>query len=125
MLSDATTPKDYLAQLPDDWRAETLLELRQIILKIDPELNEQINYKMLGYGIGDEIFCHLNAQANYVSLYFGDIKKIDPTGEMLTNLNVGKGCIRFTKSKTVEKTRIKEFVAKASQMWRDGHDIGC
>lgn len=33
MLSSAQTPKDYLEQLEDDWRATTLKSLRKIILE--------------------------------------------------------------------------------------------
>jgi uncharacterized protein YdhG (YjbR/CyaY superfamily) len=125
MLSDAKSPKEYLQQMPDDWRAETLKDIRALILKTDADLKERINYKMLAYGIDVEIFCHLNIQANYVSLYFGDIQKVDPDNELLDGLSQGKGCIRFTKSKKVAATRIDKFIAKANKMWRDGHDIGC
>ena len=80
---------------------------------------------MLGYAVGDTYAFHLNAQRAYVSLYVGNASKIDPNGELLEGLNVGKGCIRFYKANDVAKTRIDEFIARAFEMWRAGEDIDC
>ena len=125
MLYDAKTPKDYLNQLEDDWRRATLLDLRAIVMATSPLVEEHIHYKMSGYGRADDYVCHLNAQRGYVSLYVGDILKIDPKGELVASLNVGKGCIRFTKSKSVDNTRIDEFISKAVELWLAGADIKC
>jgi uncharacterized protein YdhG (YjbR/CyaY superfamily) len=96
-----------------------------IIKSQAPQLAERIHYKMLGYGIGDAFVFHLNAQQAYVSLYVGNASKIDPDGALLEGLNVGKGCIRFTKSIKIDDTRIDEFIARAFAMWRAGEDIDC
>lgn len=125
MLYDASTPEEYMGQLEDDWRRETLGQLRGVIKRQAPELEEGINYKMLGYRDERGFVFHLNAQKNYVSLYVGDAEKIDPQRELLKGLNLGKGCIRFTKSVVVAETRIDEFVARAVSLWRDGADLGC
>ena len=108
----ATTPAEYLAQLDDDWRREKIQQLRALIQAQAPFLTEDINYKMLGYGDANGRLFHLNAQKNYVSLYVGDAAKIDPDGALLAGLNVGKGCIRFTKSVSIPETRIDEFIAR-------------
>ncbi|MBO6549987.1 MAG: DUF1801 domain-containing protein [Rhizobiales bacterium] len=125
MLYEVKTPEDYFNKLDNDWRQEKLLQLRAIIKEKAPELEETINYKMLGYGVGDAFVFHLNAQKNYVSLYVGNVLKIDPNGAMLKGLNVGKGCIRFTKTKSIEDTRIDEFIACAVNLWREGVDTEC
>lgn len=125
MLSDAETPLEYLDQLEDDWRRNTLLSIREIIKKKAPQLEEQIHYKMLGYGIDDDFAFHLNAQRAYVSLYVGNISKIDPDGELLRGMNIGKGCIRFSKSTEVSGTAIETFIARGFEMWRAGEDIDC
>ena len=125
MLSDAKTPSEYIAQLEDDWRRETLLDIRALIKQQAPQLDERIHYKMLGYGDGESFVFHLNAQKQYVSLYVGNASKIDPDGALLKGLNIGKGCIRFTKTKRVTETRIEAFIARAIEMWRDGEDIDC
>lgn len=125
MLYDAKTPADYLSQLDDDRRRATLLELRDLIKEAAPELSETIHYKMLGYGQNDHFVFHLNAQKGYVSLYVGDIAKIDPDGDLLNGLNVGKGCIRFSKTKAVSDTRIDAFIDRTVALWESGIAVDC
>ncbi|WP_299482681.1 iron chaperone [uncultured Roseibium sp.] len=127
MQYEASDPQDYLRQLDDDWRRQGLLELRELILASDPEIRECIHYKMLGYTLGDDFVCHLNAQKHYVSLYVGDAAKIDPDGALLNGLSVGKGCIRFSKSKSrhISDGRIEAFLKRAIEMKREGADLGC
>lgn len=125
MLSDAETPSDYIDQLDHDWRRDKLLEIRAIIREQAPQLTESMHYKMLGYGVDDTYAFHLNAQRAYVSLYVGDTSKVDPDRKLLDGLNVGKGCIRFSKSTEIAETRVDEFIARAFSMWRAGEDIDC
>ena len=102
-----------------------MLDLRAIIFEEAPQLEESIHYKMLGYSKNGDFAFHLNAQKSYVSLYVGNASKIDPTGELLIGLNVGKGCIRFTKSKSVKATRIREFIACALEFWQRSEGGAC
>jgi uncharacterized protein YdhG (YjbR/CyaY superfamily) len=125
MQYDVRTPEEYLASLADDWRREKLEQLRALIRCHGPALTEGINYKMLSYGDERGIIFHLNAQKNYVSLYVGDAKKVDPDGKMLRGINVGKGCIRFSKSTSISDTGIGDFIQRAIDMWKRGADIGC
>jgi uncharacterized protein YdhG (YjbR/CyaY superfamily) len=125
MQYDVKTPEEYLNTLDNDWRKTELLKIRHILSTLSPNLKESIQYKMLGYS--DErglLFC-LNAQKHYVSLYIGDASKVDPTGELLENIDVGKGCLRFKKSKPVETTRIDEFIKKTYKLWLAGQDVDC
>lgn len=125
MLYDVKTPEEYLKKLPDDWRLQKINALRAIIKDKGPELTEKINYKMLAYGDDDNIVFCLNAQKNYVSLYVGNASKVDPDGKLLEGLNVGKGCIRFSKSVDVSDTRIDKFISRAVEMWERGEDFDC
>lgn len=125
MIRDANTPQDYIAQLDDDWRRKSLLDIREILLSQTPKMQEDMNYKMLGYSIEGDFLFHLNAQQAYVSLYVGDAAKIDPKGELLAGLNVGKGCVRFKKKNDVTKTRIDAFIARTVELWKKGDDLGC
>ncbi|MDJ0703376.1 MAG: DUF1801 domain-containing protein [Leptolyngbyaceae cyanobacterium MO_188.B28] len=120
-----TTPKEYIEVIDDDWRKEKLLALRVIIQKKAPDIFEGIHFKMLSYGGDNRFAFHLNVQRNYVSLYVGDIEKVDPDGELLKGINRGKGCIRFTKSVSITETRIEEFIEKAIDLWRQGADLNC
>ena len=125
MLYEAKTPKEYLKQLDDDWRKDKLLGLRDIISKRAPGLVECIHYKMLGYSQGEDFVMHLNAQKSYVSLYVGNIKKVDPDGSLLKKVKLGKGCIRFTKSVALAETGIEEFLDRLVALLEQGVDTGC
>lgn len=125
MQYDVDTPNEYLELLEEDWRKEKLLRIREMILKHAPELNESIRYKMLNYGIleTDDYLFALNAQKHYVSLYVGDVLIVDPSGDMLTDFNLGKGCIRVRKTIDIEKTQLEAFIIKSVELWREGKEI--
>ncbi len=125
MLYNVKTPKDYLGSLEDDWRKGTLMQLREIINTKAPDMEEVISYKMLGYGQGEDILFHLNAQKNYVSLYVGNIKKTDPEGILLKGIDTGKGCLRFRKNVSVAESGIDEFIARTISLWKEGRDMNC
>lgn len=123
MQYSSSNPQEYLASLDEDWRKKTLLEIRKLIL--DQNLSEIIEYKMLGYQDKGKTIFHLNAQKNYVSLYVGDKRKIDVSGDLLAGLDAGKGCIRFKNKQDIGTSRIGEFVKQAVDLSRSGEDIGC
>lgn len=125
MQYDAKTPSEYIKVLNDDWRREKLEEVRELIKSKAPSLSEGINYKMLSYGDKNGNVFHLNAQKHYVSLYVGNVEKIDPDGELLKGINIGKSCIRFNKSLSLSSTRIEEFIERAVQLWKQKADIEC
>jgi len=125
MQYDVTTPSEYIYILDNDWRREKLLKIRALIQLTAPELQEGISYKMLCYGDDKSNVFHLNAQKNYVSLYVGDLKKIDPSGELLKGINTGKSCIRFNKSLSLSETKINEFIEKAVNLWKKSTELGC
>ncbi|GAA4272895.1 DUF1801 domain-containing protein [Aquimarina gracilis] len=84
--------------MEEDWRKEKVILIHNMILK-EQGLKEYINYKMLAYGDGkQEPLLHLNAQKNYVSLYVGNIDKVEKARELLNPFDMGKGCIRIKKT---------------------------
>jgi len=123
MQYDVQTPEEYLNVLEQDWRKEKLEAIRALIRTQAPDLTEGIQYKMLSYG-QEPVFC-LNAQKNYVSLYIGDIQKVDPEGKLLKGVNMGKGCIRFKKTTSVEDSGVEAFIAETFKLWKAGKDVGC
>ncbi len=125
MHYDVKTPAEYMDVLDKDWRLDKLEELRALIKSKAPEMSEGIKYSMLSYGDENDAIFLLNVQRQYVSLYVGDVRKIDPTGELLAGLNVGKGCIRLTKSKVIANTKLDQFIDTAVDLWKKGADMGC
>ncbi|GLX86944.1 hypothetical protein tloyanaT_31970 [Thalassotalea loyana] len=124
MQYQASSPEQYLSMLDNDWRKDTLLALRQVILSQINELDESIHYKMLGYAIKDNFLFHLNAQKHFVGLYVGNIEKIPNHAALLDGLDCGKGCIRFKKKNSVNQD-ITEFIKQVYSQWQQGADIGC
>ena len=120
MQYNVKTPSEYLNTIDNDWRMEKILELRKIIKSKAPELKEGIEYKMLSYSDERGTIFHLNAQKNHVGLYIGDAKKVDIDGDLLSGLDVGKGCIRFKKSNIIADTKIDVFIDRAIAFWKDG-----
>lgn len=125
MQYDVNTPEQYVAALEDDWRKEKLLLLRQQIITIAPETEVSINYKMLCFQINGTVMCHLNAQKNTVSLYVGNILKVDPSGQLLAGHNLGKGCIRLSKTKSITDENFMSFLQNMVTMSRNGEDLSC
>ncbi len=125
MQYKAKNPKEYLEMLEDDWRREKLLELRTIIKKVAPEIKETIEYNMLGYGTGGKNIFHLTAQKAYVSLYIGNIDKVENARTMLKEFEMGKGCIRIKKKVQLDETKIAEFIAQTYAFQEMGGDTSC
>ena len=97
MEYDVKTPNEYLEILEKDWRKDKLIEVREMIKKSGPELTEGIYCKMLSYTYTDNIIFCLNAQMAYVSLYVGNVDKVENSRKLLKEFNIGKGCIRIKK----------------------------
>lgn len=126
MIWGGSASKEYLEKLEEDWRKEKVLRIREMILQYE-DLQETMTYGMPCYGGENDkvpLFA-LNAQKHYVALYVGDISKIDPENKLLNGLNLGKGCIRLSKTKKISETGLEEFIHKAVEIWRAGGDTTC
>ena len=125
MLYEVKTPSEYLDAIDDDWRKEKLIKVRELIKKHGAELKEGIRYKMLSYEHDENAIFNLNAQQAYVSLYIGNIEKIENSDELLKEFSLGKGCIRIKKSVDIPKTRLEDFIKKVIEVWKKGGDTDC
>ncbi len=125
MQYNADTAEAYMDQLEDAWRREKLEHVRALIKDAAPHLKEGIEFKMLRYADDKGSVFHLNAQKNYVGLYVGDIKKIDPNDELLKGIDKGKGCVRIKKTNTISDTNIGAFIERTITLRAQGIDIEC
>lgn len=125
MQYEAKNPKEYLDLIENDWRKEKLENIRITIKSYAPELQESIQYKMLCYGNDDFKLFHLNVQKAYVSLYVGNIDKIENARDLLNGLDLGKGCIRVKKNVNILETGLDAFIKRTVDIWRDGGDTHC
>ena len=137
MQSKATTPEQYLSELPED-RKEAMLRLRNAIKENLPQgFEEVISYGMLGYVVPHSIypsgyhcdpklplpFINLASQKNFIALYHMGIyanKNLESwfvseyPKHVKTKLDMGKSCIRFKKMEDIPFDLIGELAAKVS-----------
>jgi uncharacterized protein YdhG (YjbR/CyaY superfamily) len=125
MQYEAKTPKEYLEKLEDDWRKVKLEKIRAMIKNQGPSLKEDIEYKMLSYRNEEKNIFHLNAQSAYVSLYVGNIDKVENAQELLKDFDKGKGCIRIKKTVDLSKTGLEAFIQKTIMLWEKGGNTDC
>jgi uncharacterized protein YdhG (YjbR/CyaY superfamily) len=137
MQSKATTPEQYLSELPED-RKEAMLKLRNAIKENLPQgFEEVLSYGMLGYVVPHSIypsgyhcdpklplpFINLASQKNFIALYHMGIyanKNLESwfvseyPKHVKTKLDMGKSCIRFKKMEDIPFDFIGELAAKLS-----------
>lgn len=143
MQSKATSPKQYLEELPED-RKEPVSKLRQQILDNLPKgIEELMNYGMLGYVVPHSVysdgyhcnpkdplpFMNLASQKNFVAVYsmvlysrkdLMDWFTSEYTKRCKHKLDMGKSCIRFKKMEDIPFDLIGELTAKVStEEWID------
>ena len=137
MQSKATSPKQYLEELPED-RKEPVSKLRQQILDNLPKgIEEVMNYGMLGYVVPHSVysdgyhcnpkdpspFMNLASQKNFVAVYsmvlysrkdLMDWFTLEYTKRCKYKLDMGKSCIRFKKMEDIPFDLIGELTTKVS-----------
>jgi len=137
MTSKATTPEQYIKELPAE-RKESITKLRETVLKNLPKgFKEVMSYGMLGYVVPHEIypggyhcdpklplpFVNIASQKNFIALYHMGIYA---NAELLkwftaeypkhsqSKLDMGKGCIRFKKAEHIPYKLIGDLIKKIS-----------
>ena len=137
MQSKATTPQEYLQELPED-RKETIQKLRQQILDNLPKgVEEAMSYGMLGYVIPHSVypdgyhcdpklplpFMSLASQKKFIAVYSMVIyakKEVmdwfisEYQKQCKYKLDMGKSCIRFKKMDDIPFDLIGQLTAKVS-----------
>lgn len=137
MQSKATTPDQYLAELPED-RKVAMEKLRNIALKNLPKgFKEVMSYGMLGYVVPHETypngyhctpelplpFFNIASQKNSINIYhmvlYGDKKMHDwfvaeYPKYCKSKLDMGKSCIRFKKMDDIPYDLIGELLTKVT-----------
>ena len=135
MRSEAKTPDEYIAEVPDD-RKEAMSRLRATIKdNLPPGFKEVMSYGMLGYVVPHELypagyhcspelplpFMNLASQKNFIAVYHAGIYA-DPNllnwfveeypKYVSTKLDMGKSCIRFKNVKNIPYDLIGELSTK-------------
>ena len=135
MQSKASTPDQYIAELPED-RVKAVSNLRKEIKKNIPKgFKEGMGYGMIGYSVPHSLypagyhcnpeiplpFMSMASQKNYISVYhmglYGDSKLLQWFTKEYNKLNIGKPdmgkcCIRFKNMDKIPYKLIGELSAK-------------
>lgn len=137
MQYQATSPEDYISQIPEERKA-IIEQLRKVINENLPKgFKEGIGYGMVGYSVPHSIypagyhcdpkqplpFMGFASQKNFVSFYhmgiYADKALLDwfvaeYPKYVKTKLDMGKSCIRFKKPEQIPLELIAELVRKVS-----------
>jgi hypothetical protein len=146
MQSKATTPEQYLKELPED-RIQPMTELRNTIAKNLPKgFEERMTYGMIGYVVPHEIYpagyhcdpklplgmVNIGSQKNFIVMHhMGLYAKPELLNWFVTEypkhskakLDMGKGCVRFKKMDDIPYKLIGELIKKVSvKNWIDSYE---
>ncbi len=137
MQSKATTPEDYLSELPEE-RKMAMTKLRNVIKdKLPKGFKEVMSYGMIGFVVPHESypsgyhcnpklplpFINLGSQKNFIAVHhlgiYADKNLLDwfvaeYPKHVKTKLDMGKGCIRFKNMNDIPFEVIGELVSKMS-----------
>ncbi len=137
MTSKATSPEQYIQELPED-RVEAITKLRKVINENLPEgFKEVMSYGMIGYVVPHSIYpagyhCSPNlplpfmsfaSQKNSINFYHMGIYAQPELLNWFTaeypkytnvKLDMGKSCVRFKKSEHIPFELIGKLVQKMS-----------
>ncbi len=146
MQSNASTPDEYITELPEE-RVSAMKKLRKTIQDNLPSgFEETMSYGMIGYVVPHSIypdgyhctpelplpFMSIASQKNFIALYhmgiYSDEKLLnwftsEYPNHVKTKLDMGKSCIRFKKPEQIPFELIAELVQKMSvQDWIDKYE---
>src|SRR5580693_3255534 len=109
MKSTAKTVPEYLAALPAD-RRTSLVRLRKICRDALPGFTETMRFGMPCFQKDGETVVSFARQKQHISLYVGRPAVVDTFRSRLGQLNVGKGCIRFSKVEQMDFELLQEIL---------------
>ena len=94
MHIEASDVTDYIDKCPAK-RQDALRTLRDLVLSVDGDVVENLEYGMPTYWIGGQVLCAFASQKRHMSLYL-DVDLLASHRAAFGNLNCGKSCVRFT-----------------------------
>ena len=146
MQYKATSPDDYISQIPEE-RKGPMRQLRQVILDNLPNgIEETMSYGMIGYVVPHAIypdgyhctpelplpFMNLASQKNFIAVYSMVLYAKSDLMDWFTSeyskqckykLDMGKSCIRFKKIDEIPYALIGELTTKmTTQEWIDNYE---
>lgn len=94
MRIEASDVADYIDQCPAR-RQDALRALRDLVISVDENVVENLEYGMPTYWTGGQVLCAFASQKRHLSLYL-DVDLLARHREAFGQLDCGKSCVRFT-----------------------------
>ena len=137
MQYKATSPGDYISQIPEE-RQAPMQKLREVIGNNLPDgFSEEMGYGMIGYSVPHSVypdgyhcdpkqplpFMSIASQKNFIAVYHMGVYAIPELHEWFVNeypkhakrkLDMGKSCIRFKKIDEIPYDLIGELASKVT-----------
>jgi uncharacterized protein YdhG (YjbR/CyaY superfamily) len=101
MQSKAKDVDQYLDEVPEA-RQAVLQQMRTLCVEMLDGYEESMVYGMPSYSRDGEVEVAFASQKNYISLYILKQDVFDRHRSSLQGLNLGKGCIRYTRPEKVD-----------------------
>ena len=116
MQSKAKDVNTYLEEVPED-RREALARLRKLCQETLVGYEETMDYGMPGYkkGKDGEVEVAFASQKNYISFYIMRQDVLNMHRDKLAGLNIGKGCIRYSKPGKIDFDIVKHLLVGSLQ----------
>ena len=131
MQSKASSPDEYIAELPEE-RVSAMKKLRKTINDNLPEgFEETMSYGMIGYVVPHSIYpdgYHCSPELPLPFFGYSEVNQFRSFSSeypkyVKTKLDMGKSCIRFKKPDQIPYELIAELVQKMSvQDWIDKYE---
>ncbi len=111
MQSKAKNVTDYLQEVPPD-RRECLTALRNLCLETLNGYEEGMEYGMPCYRKNGVVEVAFASQKNYIALYILKGAVLHANRDLLGGLDVGKGCIRYTRPSKVDFVLLEKLLSE-------------
>ena len=109
MQSTAKDVTSYLLHVPTE-RQGCLAAMRVLCLETLTDYHESMDYGMPCYAKDGKVEVAFASQKNYISLYILKKDVVDANRALLSGLNVGKGCIKYTRPANVDLDVVKKLL---------------
>jgi uncharacterized protein YdhG (YjbR/CyaY superfamily) len=118
MVSGAKTVDEFLDGLPADERA-VFAELRALLKKTGPKIEESMKYRMPTCMIGEATVGAFNKQKKHLCLYLTPVA-VDPYRKELkaAGLDCGRSCLRFTRPGQLPLDLVTRMIKSALKLAR-------
>jgi uncharacterized protein YdhG (YjbR/CyaY superfamily) len=110
MQSSAMTVDEYIDEQPSDWQP-TLEQLRAACRRELADHEEGMSYGSPSYSRDGQVEVSFAKQVRYLSLYILKQEVFDAHRDELAGLNLGKGCIRYSRPEQIDGSVVAGLLA--------------